>query len=40
MLFNLCLHLKGAYVTSALAAATVLYLFNMVKHRFDDRKRA
>lgn len=40
MLFNLCLHLEGAYVTSALGAAIVLYLLNMVKHRLDVRKRA
>lgn len=40
MLFNLCIHLKSAVVTSALAAAVVLYLFSFVKERLDERKRA
>ncbi len=40
MLFNLCIHLKSVYVTSALAVGAFLYLLSLVKEHLDDRKRA
>ncbi len=40
MLYNLCLHLHGLYLTSALAAATVFVLIFMAKEKRDERKRA
>jgi hypothetical protein len=40
MLYNLCLHLNGISVTTALAAATVFVLITLVKERKDERKRA
>jgi hypothetical protein len=40
MLYNLCLHLHGACLTSALAAATVFILISMAKEKRDERKRA
>lgn len=40
MLFNLCIHLKSVYVTSALAVGVFLYLLSLLKEHLDDRKRA
>ena len=40
MIYNLCLHLNGAYVTSALSAATVFVLISIIKEKKDERKRA
>lgn len=40
MLYNLCLHLNGIYVTSALTAATIFVLISIAKEKKDERKRA
>ena len=40
MIYNLCLHLNGVYVTSALSAATVFVLISIIKEKKDERKRA
>jgi len=40
MLYNLCLHLNGFSVTSALSVATVFVLISIIKEKKDERKRA
>ena len=40
MLYNLCLHLDGMCVTSALTAATIFVCTLMAKEKKDERKRA
>ena len=40
MIYNLCLHLNGIYVTSALSVATVFVLISIIKEKKDERKRA
>lgn len=40
MIYNLCLHLDGMYVTSALTVATVFVLISFIKEKNDERKRA
>jgi hypothetical protein len=40
MLYNMCLHLHGIYLPSALAAATVFVLISLIKEKNDERKRA
>ncbi len=39
MLYNLCLHLNGIYVTSALSAAMIFVLISATKEKKDERKR-
>jgi hypothetical protein len=40
MLYNLCLHLNGPHLVSAIAAATVFVFIFMVKEKRHERKRA
>jgi len=40
MLYNLCLHLNGLCVVSALTAATAFVLISIIKEKKDERKRA
>ncbi len=40
MLYNLCLHLHGLWVTTALTAATIFVLISLAKEKNDERKRA
>jgi hypothetical protein len=40
MIYNLCLHMHGFYVTSALSVATVFVLISIIKEKKDERKRA
>lgn len=40
MLFNLCLHCKGLFLTSAATAATLIFLISSIKEKCDERKRA
>jgi hypothetical protein len=40
MIYNLCLHLNGIYVTSALTVATIFVLISIIKEKNHERKRA
>ena len=40
MLYNLCLHLHGFQITSALSVAALFVIITYVKERKDERKRA
>ncbi len=40
MIYNLCLHLNGVFVTFALTAAMAFVLISIVKEKRDERKRA
>jgi hypothetical protein len=40
MIYNLCLHLHGVFVTFAITAAMTFVLISIVKEKRDERKRA
>lgn len=39
MLFNLCLYLKGIYMTTALAVIAAYFVVASIKEKRDERKR-
>lgn len=39
MLFNLCLYLKGIYMTSALVLIAAYFIVASIKEKRDERKR-
>jgi len=40
MLYNLCLYLKGFFITSAATVLMLVFLITFVKEKRDERKRA
>jgi|GEM_PF-782773 len=40
MLYNLCLHFNGMYLTAAITLAAAFVLISIIKEKKDERKRA
>ena len=40
MLYNLCLHMNGMHVATALTVTTAFVLITLIKEKRDERKRA